>query len=106
VGCYKYVNLPRENLTKIENSDRIIVTTRDAKEHDIYVIKIEGAMIHGMEYEKDKTFRVVIPTNEIVSIEVRKLDAVKTTLFGIFITVSVFSIIIIFTTDWEELTEK
>ena len=82
IGCYSKAYLPKKELDKLSEGDNIIVTTKDRKAYDIRVVRIIGSDIHGIEYRPGRP-QIVIKSEEISTIETKKLDAGKTIIFGI-----------------------
>ena len=82
IGCYSKVYLWQEDIEKLAEGDKIVVTMQDRKTHDITVVRIEGTEIHGIDYTGGQKSQVVIHAEEISLIEMKKFDTEKTLLIG------------------------
>jgi hypothetical protein len=91
IGCYATAYVPKNQYDEIAKGDNITVIDEDMKAYNITVESADRNEIHGFYHSGEQKSMVVIRTDQVAMIEIRRMD------FGIMILVgSIFLGAIIF----------
>jgi len=74
LGCYSKAFVPKTDINKLSEGDKITVIANDMKAYNITVKSVEGSEIHGFEYSGEQKSMVVIHAKDVSFIEIDQLD--------------------------------
>lgn len=96
MGCYSTKQIPYHNVDEISEGDEITVIDQDMKAYNMIVKSSNKNEIQGFIYTGDERSPVIIPTDQIARIEIRRMDfGLMIILGGIFLGAIIFDGVVI-----------